>query len=151
MKLNSHHSCQSSTVIAKMELHLRIIGFCLIALGLVHAIFPKKFNWKQELSSLSTMNREMMYVHTFFIAFMLILVGFLCLTSSTELLGTTLGKRISLGLGIFWVIRLYIQFFGYSSKIWRRKQFETIVHILFSIFWTYLSVIFILIYAMNPN
>jgi len=129
-----------------MELHLKIIGFCLIVLGLVHAIFPRQFNWKQELSSLSIMNREMMYVHTFFIAFTLLLIGVLCLTSSKELVETALGKRISLGLGIFWIVRLYVQFFGYSSKTWKGKPFETIVHILFSIFWTYLSAIFILIF-----
>ncbi len=92
------------------------------------------------------MNREMMYVHTFFIAFTLLLVGILCLTSSTELIETILGKRISLGLGVFWIVRLYVQFFGYSSKTWKGKTFETIVHILFSIFWAYLSAIFILIY-----
>lgn len=129
-----------------MELHLKTIGCCLILLALVHSIFPKQFNWKQELSSLSIINREMMYVHTFFIALLLLLMGVLCLTSSIELLNTTLGKRISLGLGIFWIVRLYVQFFGYSSQNWKGKTFETIVHILFSIFWTYLSAIFIMIY-----
>ena|SRR5688572_7911546 len=129
-----------------MELHLKIIGCCLVVLGLVHAIFPKRFNWKQELSLLSVMNREMMYVHTFFIAFTLLLVGVLCLTLSSELIDTLLGKRISLGLGIFWIIRLYVQFFVYSSITWRGKPFETTVHILFCIFWFYLSAIFILIY-----
>lgn len=129
-----------------MELHLKIIGCCLIVLGLVHAIFPKQFNWKQELSSLSVMNREMMYVHTFFIAFTLLLVGVLCLTSSADLIDTSLGKHISLGLGIFWIIRLYVQFFVYSSVTWKGKPFETIVHILFCIFWAYLSAVFILIY-----
>ncbi len=129
-----------------MELHLKIIGSCLIGLGLVHAIFPRQFNWKQELSSLSIVNREMMYVHTFFIAITLILVGLLCLTSATDIMGTTFGKRVSLGLGIFFSLRLLFQFFGYSSKTWKGKTFETIVHILFSIFWTYLSAIFILIF-----
>lgn len=129
-----------------MELHLKIIGSCLILLGLVHAIFPRQFNWKQELGSLSTVNKEMMYVHTFFIAFTLFLIGLLCLTSSTDLITTTFGKRISLGLGIFFFLRLLVQFFGYSSKTWRGKTFETVVHILFSIFWTYITTIFILIY-----
>ena len=130
-----------------MELHLKIIGFCLIGLGLVHAIFPRQFNWKQELSSLSIVNREMMYVHTFFIAFTLFLVGLLCLTSATDLVNTTLGKRISLGLGIFFSLRLLFQFFGYSSKTWKGKTFETIVHILFSIFWTYITAIYFIIYT----
>jgi hypothetical protein len=129
-----------------MELHLKIAGFCLIGLSLVHAIFPRQFNWKQELSSLSIINREMMYVHTLFIAFTLFLVGVLCLTSSADLVNTRLGKRISLGLGIFWALRLFVQLGGYSSKTWRGKSLETKVHILFSIFWAYLSVIFILIY-----
>lgn len=129
-----------------MELHLKIIGFCLITLGLVHSIFPRQFNWKQELSSLSIVNKEMMYIHTFFIACTLFLLGLLCLTSTTNLINTALGKQISLGLGIFWSLRLFVQFFGYSSQTWKGKPFETIVHILFSIFWTYLTVIFIMIY-----
>lgn len=131
-----------------MELHLKIIGSCLILLGLVHAIFPKQFNWKQELSSLSIVNKEMMYVHTFFIAFTLFLVGLLCITSSTDLITTNFGKRISLGLGIFFCLRLFVQFFVYSSKTWRGKIFETTVHVLFSIFWTYVTVIFIFIYLL---
>jgi hypothetical protein len=132
-----------------MELHLKVIGLSLIVLGFVHIIFPKQFNWKQELSSLSIINREMMYVHTFFIALTLLLAGLLCVTSSTDLLRTTLGKRVSLGLGIFWTIRLFIQFFGYSSSTWRGRSLETTIHILFSIYWTYLSIIFIMIYLSN--
>src|SRR5690348_321646 len=128
-----------------MELQLKIIGFCLFILGLVHAVFPKQFNWKQELSSLTAINREMMYIHTFFIAVMLLLVGVLCLTSSAELIETPLGKRISLGLGVFWIARLYIQFFGYSYATWKGKTFETIAHIFFAIFWAYLSVVFTMI------
>jgi hypothetical protein len=129
-----------------MELHLKIIGCLLILLALLHFFFPGYFNWKQELSSLSIFNRQMMYVHMYFIAIFVFLVGLLCLTSSNELLTTTLGKRISLGLGIFWTIRLGVQFFGYSSKIWKGRSFETIVHIFFSIFWTYISTIFVLAY-----
>ncbi len=129
-----------------MELHVKIIGTLLIILALLHFFFPKYFNWKQELSSLSIMNRQMMYVHSLFIAFVIFLMGLLCLTSSNELLSTTLGKRISLGLGIFWTVRLCVQFFGYSSKVWKGKSFETTVHVLFSLFWTYLSAVFILIY-----
>ena len=129
-----------------MELHLKIVGILLIAIALIHVYFPKYFNWKKELSSLSIVNRQLMYVHSFFIALVVFLIGFLCLTSSSELLTTTLGKRISLGLGIFWLIRLLIQFFGYSSKTWRGKSFETSVHILFSILWIYVSTVFILTY-----
>ena len=92
------------------------------------------------------MNRQMMYVHAFFIALVIFLMGLLCLTSAAELTTTTIGKRISSGLGIFWITRLLIQFFGYSSLLWKGKTFETTVHILFSILWTYISSVFILVY-----
>lgn len=126
-----------------MEIHFRIIGIILIVLALVHVIFPKYFNWRQELQSLSLINKQIMLVHTFFIALTVFLMGLLCLTSSTELITTKLGKTISLGLGIFWSIRLFIQFFGYSAALWKGKPFETTVHIVFSLLWLYLSGIFI--------
>src|SRR4029079_5620512 len=108
-----------------MELHLKLIGVLMMALGIIHAGFPNYFNWKQELNSLSIMNRQMMYVHSAFIGFVVFLMGLLCLTSWNELLNTVLGKRICLGLGVFWVMRLCVQFFGYPSKVWRGKKFET--------------------------
>jgi hypothetical protein len=132
--------------VLNMELHLKIIGILLIILALIHAIFPKYFNWKQELNSLSIINRQLMYVHSFFIALVVLLMGVLCLTSANELIETPLGKRVSLGLGIFWTTRFFTQFFGYSARIWKGKTFETTVHILFSVLWAYLSIIFCFIY-----
>lgn len=129
-----------------MELHLNIIGILLIALALIHTIFPKYFNWKQELASLSLINRQVMQVHTFFIAFAVLLMGLLCLFSAEDLTATPFGRKIALGFGVFWFFRLMIQFFGYSSELWKGKTFETIVHIVFSILWIYLTTIFSLIY-----
>lgn len=125
-----------------MQIHLKITGILLIVLALIHIVFPKYFNWDKELGSLSLINRQLMWVHTIFIALTIFLMGLLCLTSSAELIETKLGKKISLGLGIFWSIRLFIQFFGYSSKLWKGKVFETSAHILFALLWTYLSFIF---------
>lgn len=130
----------------QMDLHLKIIGGLLIILASLHFFFPKYFDWKKECASLSQINRQMFYVHSFFIALMVFLIGILCITSSSELVNTVLGKRVCLGIGVFWLARLLIQFFGYSSQLWKGKRFETGVHVLFSAFWTYLSFVFILIY-----
>lgn len=129
-----------------MEIHLKIIGILMIVLALIHGIFPKRFDWKTELRPLSLINRQVMYVHTFFIAVIVFLMGLLCLTSSQEIIETNLGKKIALGLGIFWFLRLLIQFFGYSSELWKGKTFETTIHVLFAILWAYFSAIFLLIY-----
>lgn len=129
-----------------MEIHYKITGVFLIALSILHILFPKYFNWEKDLSPLSLINRQMMYIHTFFIALVVFLIGLLCITSSKELIETDLGKRIALGLSVFWTIRLFIQFFGYSPKLWRGKTFETTMHILFSLIWTYLSILFLATY-----
>lgn len=127
-----------------MEIHLKIIGFSLIVLALVHIIFPKYFNWREELKTLSLVNRQMMIVHTFFIALTVLLMGLLCILATSDLIYTDLGKMVCLGFSIFWFVRLLIQFFGYSSKLWRGKVFETIIHALFSLSWLYFSVVFFL-------
>jgi hypothetical protein len=124
-----------------MEIHFKIIGFLLITLALLHFYFPKYFSWKQDLGKLTLINRQIM------IAFAVFLVGLLCISSASELIETTLGKRISLGIGIFWGARLIIQFFGYSSKLWKGKAFETTVHIMLALFWAYLTIIFIMPYT----
>ena len=127
-----------------MELQIKIIGFLLVVLAIFHFNFPKQFGWKKELASLSLINKQLMEVHTFFVAFVVLLMGILCITSSNELVNTTLGNRISLGLFIFWFTRLIFQFFVYSPTLWKGKMKETIAHILFSILWIYLSAIFFL-------
>ena len=117
-----------------------------MVLACVHIIFPKYFSWKKELERLSLVNRQMMQVHTFFIALVVFFMGLLCTTSHTDLVHTSLGKRIALGLSIFWGIRFLFQIFVYSSKLWRGKTFETIVHIVFTLFWIYLTLIFFMVY-----
>ena len=128
-----------------MLLQLRIIGFALIVLALLHAAFARYFNWRTEFAPVSLINRQMMYVHTFFVAFMVLLMGVLCLTSAPDLVGTPLGRRVALGCGVFWLARLLIQFFGYSPELWRGKRFETGVHVIFIGFWSYLSAVFLLV------
>lgn len=132
-----------------MEIHLKIIGILFILLALIHCVFPKYFNWQQELKSLSLVNKQMMEVHTFFIALGVFLMGLLCLLKANEMASTSLGKTISLGLFTFWFIRLVFQFFVYSSKLWKGRLFETIIHIVFSVFWLYVSCVFLSVYLNN--
>jgi hypothetical protein len=128
-----------------MQTLLEITGGLLMALALLHVVFPRYFRWKQETAGLSLLTRQILYVHTFFIALTVFLMGLLCVTSAAELVNTPLGRRISLGLGVFWGMRLVIQFFGYSSELWRGKVFETFAHIAFTLFWAWLTALFLIV------
>lgn len=125
-----------------MLLQLNITGYLFIVLALVHIAFPRYFKWKIELGTLSLINRQMLGIHTFFIALSILLMGLLCISSYTDLAETSLGKRVCTGLAIFWTTRLFIQFFGYSSLLWKGKRFETTMHVIFTILWCYFSFVF---------
>jgi hypothetical protein len=84
-----------------------------------------------------------MKIHSFFIALAVALMGALCLTSSAELIGEPLGRRVALGLGIFWSVRLGFQLLGYSSELWRGKRLETALHLLLTLLWGYCSIVFL--------
>ncbi len=126
-----------------MELQIEIIGYLLILLSCIHVIFPKYFGWKEDLAPLQQINRSMMKVHTFFIALTVFLMGLLCVTSAEELLQTELGRKICLGLGLFWLIRLFFQFFIYPSSLWKGRRLETVIHVIAIVFWVFLTYSFL--------
>lgn len=132
-----------------MELLLKINGILLMILAIAHGIFPRCFKWKEELQSASLINQQIMYVHTFFIAFTIFLMGSICFFFSNDLLTTKLGNRLLLGLFIFWTFRLLFQFFVFSPALWKGKKFETLMHALFSLLWIYLSAAFFLVYHQS--
>jgi len=125
-----------------MILSLQTTGVLLMLLGLAHAAFPRHFRWREETSGLSLLTRQILHIHTAFIGLTVFLIGLLSATCAPDLISTPLGKRICLGLAAFWGIRLVVQFLGYSPDLWRGKPFETTMHILFSLFWLYLTTLF---------
>jgi hypothetical protein len=129
-----------------MILHLRIVGALSVLLALVHVVFPRYFNWKHELRAVSLINRQLMYVHTFFLAFVLLLTGLLLLNAAQDVRTTALGRQLAFGLFLFWGLRLAFQFFVYSPRLWRGKPFETTVHVLFACLWAYFTGVFLLVY-----
>ena len=125
-----------------MTVHVHILGVVFVVLAVIHVIFPRFFRWKEEFATVSLINRQMMYVHAAFIAVVVLGIGLLCLMKADELIHTPLGRYLCLLLSVFWTLRLLVQFFGYSSVLWRGKVFETAVHVVFSAFWAYAAAVF---------
>lgn len=123
--------------------HLKIIGVALILLALGHIVLPRWCNWAEELAPLSLLNRQLMQVHTFFIALIVLMFGALTFFFTDDLLSKSkLAQATLAGFTLFWAIRLVFQFFVYDTTLWRGKRFETIVHILFAYFWTYCTIVY---------
>lgn len=124
-------------------LHLKFLGLLLIGLALFHIFLPRRFGWIEELRKVELLTRQIFYVHMFFIALMVGLMGILALFYAEELVRpSTLGKAISGGLTLFWGIRVVCQLFVYDKALWLGKRFETSMHALFTLLWLYLTVVF---------
>jgi hypothetical protein len=122
-----------------LAVHLQVAGTALILLALLHSAFPRRFNWREETARLSPLNRQIFFVHSFFIAVTLALFGVLSFVIARSLAAPSAVSRTVLGgFVVFWLLRLLTQLFVYDASLWRGDRFKTAVHVLFAAFWTYL-------------
>ncbi len=94
---------------------------------------------------MSLINKQVMEVHTFFIALAVLLMGAVCLYATEEIINTSLGHTLAFGLSVFWFARLLAQLLVYKPALWKGKRFETTVHIIFTLLWAYMSAVFLLV------
>lgn len=126
-----------------LQFHLKIAGAVLLVLAFAHLFFEKRFAWKEELARISPFNRQMFYVHNFFITLVIVFIGSLSLFGTAALLeNSPMSRYVSGAIAFFWLCRWIIQFFFYDASLWRGKKFETLAHFAFGFFWTYLVIVY---------
>ena len=95
---------------------------------------PYRLNWKEDLAKLTPFNRKLMWVYGAFTVMMIASFGGLTLVFHDELLR---GDRVALGLasliGLFWTVRLLVDFFVFSHADWPRGAAFVVGHILLTI------------------
>ena len=123
-----------------LAMHLRIVGFLLVLLGLSHAFFSRYFGWERELAEVSLLTRQIFFIHSFFIALGVVLGGAGSLLCADALLRPgALSRALLAGMTVFWLCRLLAQFFAYDARIWRGDRFRTVMHAAFSVLWIYVT------------
>ena len=131
-----------------LELHLQIAGCLQLLLAMAHLVFPRLFRWREELDNVSLFTRQVFWVHTGFIALVVAGFGLLSVACSDELLElNALAFAILGGLAVFWLARWFCQFFVYSPALWQGNRFNTMMHICFSLLWTYLVAVYAIAFA----
>jgi hypothetical protein len=123
-----------------LTVDLQVVGSLLMVLGLSHAFFNRYFAWDVELAGVSLFTRRVFFVHTFFIAMTVTMMGaFSALFARALIEPQALSRAILAGMVVFWGSRLVAQFTAYESAIWRGHRFRTRMHVAFSIFWVYVT------------
>ena len=92
---------------------------------------PFRLRWKQDLQELLPFNRKLMWVYGGFTVLTIIAFGTLTLVLHAELLR---GDRAALGLalfiGIYWTLRILVDFFYYSHSDWPKGKQFAVGHLL---------------------
>jgi hypothetical protein len=123
--------------------HLRVVGVVMASLVVVNLVVPRRFHWREEMSRLSLLNRQIFQAHNVFLILTLALFSALLLTSGAALLEPTrLSRAVLTGLTVFWGLRMLMQWYFYSPLIWRGHRFNTVMHYVFSVTWVYVTTVF---------
>jgi hypothetical protein len=125
---------------------LRVAGVVMLLLVPLNLFdVPRRFDWRTDMASLTLLNRQIFWVHAWFLCLMLAMLGLLSLWLAKPLLvPTPLARALTGGLAVFWAVRLVLQWAYYSWHIWRGNRFYTIVHFVFTLLWLFLTVTFAL-------
>ena len=91
-----------TALLAGGVLHLLWAGF--------HLAFPRLFRWDTALAALDRVNGSILRVLTLCLTFQFLVLGWLSLAFTDELLTTPLGQALCAGLAGFWLLRLGLQF-----------------------------------------
>ena len=128
-----------------LELGLRAAGVILVGLALGHAWFPRRFRWKEGLAGLALLDRQLMHVHTLFIA---VTVGFFGVLSFLLAGAVEDGDRGGLafallaGFAAFWGLRLAVQLLVFDRRLWRGHRGRTAIHLLLALLWSCLTALY---------
>jgi alginate O-acetyltransferase complex protein AlgI len=101
---------------------------------------PGKLGWKEDLQKLASFNRKLMWVHGGFAVLTIIAFGTLTLALHAELLR---GDRAALGLalfiGVYWALRIAVDFLYYDHTDWPRGRGFVFGHILLTSLFAFLA------------
>ena len=112
---------------------IQIGGIFYLILAIFHLFYPRLFRWKSNLEGLEVKRRyvikQNLYVSNASMFVLWLFFSFLSLFYARELLLTSIGKGILIGIVVFWIIRIFVIqpiYIGIKTK-------ESIIRVLFFI------------------
>jgi hypothetical protein len=91
-------------------------GIYNIGFAVFHLLFWKLFRWREDLASLTSLNRAVMQILNLCLTFAFVLFAFVSLFHSVEMVSTALGRSLLLLIAIFWFLRAVEQIFFFGLR-----------------------------------
>jgi hypothetical protein len=100
------------------EILLVIGGIYNLLFAVFHLLFWKIFDWKNDLASLTSVNRAIMQVINLCLTFVFIIFSVISLLYPDQMIGTDLGRTLIFLIVIFWFLRAVEQIIFFRLKNW---------------------------------
>jgi len=102
---------------------IKVGGFYNIGFAFFHLFFWNLFNWKNDLRSLTFINRAIMQVLNLSLTFAFVIFGVISIAFASDLAGSSLGHAFLVLLFLFWFVRGIEQVVFFKLKYWRSRAF----------------------------
>lgn len=101
---------------------------------------PARLHWKEDLKQLTAFNRKLMWVYGGFTVFTIVAFGILTLVLHSELLhGDRAALALALFIGVYWTLRIVVEFFYYDLADWPEGRGLAAGRILLTLLFVYLA------------
>ena len=105
---------------------------------------PGRLGWKGDLAKLTSFNRKLMWVHGGFAIYTIFSFGVLTLLLHDEMLrGQRAGLALAAFIGLYWLLRVVVDFTYYKHADWPEGRVFIVGHVLLILLFVFLSVTYL--------
>lgn len=101
---------------------------------------PYRLHWKEDLVKLTSFNRKLMWVHGGFAVYTIFAFGVMTLALHGEILrGDRAALALAFFVGLYWLLRIVVDFAYYSHRDWPEGAAFRVGHVLLTSLFVFLS------------
>ena len=103
-----------------MDVNFWLVLCAIYYSGLVvfHLVFWKLFRWREDLASLTHVNRSVMQILNLRLTYVFLVMAFVLFAFQAEIMTTSLGQVLLIAFSIFWFMRSVDQFAFFGLRNW---------------------------------
>jgi hypothetical protein len=101
---------------------------------------PQRLGWREDLAKLTPFNRKLMWVHGGFAVLTIVAFGIMTLALHGEILrGDRAALALAIFIGVYWAVRIAVDFTYYEHRDWPRGRGFVAGHVLLTLLFVFLS------------
>ena len=125
-------------------------GLAQIALVLGSLTIPKILNWKKELEKVQPLIKQMFWTYAAYILFINLSFGLLSVFACKDLTnGSLLASAISGFIAIYWISRIFIQFFYFDRESFPTGLANRLAEMILVVLFLFLSIVYCITFYYN--